>query len=145
KESGAEAVAPENAVDIGSANAAVAAHRSIGAPIDPKPWLSGVPPGSVAEMNFIAFDRKSGFEFPARDWPHGFLPREHRFHVQHPESFDASRPAFHAMRIGDPAPKQLKAAADSENRAALPDMCRNVDVPAFGTQICEIGGGGLRA
>ena len=68
-----------------------------------------------------------------------------RRHVEQPQPRHRPRRALDPVRIGDLAAQHLVAAADAQHVAAAAHMRGEVDVPAVGAEIGEVGAGGFRA
>src|SRR5258708_9582465 len=137
-------VVGQKAVDVAAGHSAIGAHRAVDlAAGELEQRLEGA--GGAADMYFIPRDGPAAADRFARDLDQHLVAFQDRIDVEQAETLDFRRGPLDAVWIGDAAAEHLIAAADSQDRAAAPQMGPEVDVPAELPERGEIGDGRLRA
>src|SRR6195256_2002782 len=137
-------VGGQKALDVAAGHSAIGAYRAVDlAAGELEQRLEGARGG--ADMHFIPLERHAAADGFARDLDQHLVAFQDRIDVEQAETLDFRRGSLDAVWIGDAAAEHLIAAADSQDRAAAPQMGPEVDVPAERPERGEIGDGRLRA
>ncbi len=96
-------------------------------------------------MDFVALHGQAGRDVGGIRQGEAFFWGHDGRHVEEAETVNAAGGAFDAVGVLNPFSEHLVAAAETQDRAALAGVGGDVDVPALGAEVGEVGDGRLGA
>src|SRR5262245_673103 len=134
EEVGSEGIRGEETVQVAADDAAVGAHGTFGRALNEREWTSPIGTIGTAEVDLVAFDRKSAGGCNGRDTLKALVRAQHGRHVEKAEALRLTGRALDTQGIGDAPAQHLISAADAKHSPPTPPVRKNVDVPALRTQ-----------
>ena len=94
-------------------------------------------------MHLVTLNGLAALDLHPRGLDQGLVACELGFQVEQAESLGGARRTFDAIRVGDPAPQHLEAAAQTQQPAAPAQMGADIEIPALRPDHGEVGEGRL--